>query len=96
MSERLGPWQQSQTLTGGPSQTHTGKSPQTYLLTVSRSKLSPALCQDVGGHCWKDTTEQIVYTTTPPQYPPPERTCKHCGKRQVGTPQEAVKWEDQG
>jgi len=35
------------------------------------------------GHRWQGTTLNIVYTSYPPQYPPRERTCTMCGKREI-------------
>ena len=50
-------------------------------------------CEDIGFvHAWKDITENIVYATYPPSYPPRERRCLNCGKiEKLITKQEEVK-----
>ena len=49
--------------------------------TPSTHPLSPAQCVDAGGHCF----ESSGWT---------ERTCKHCGRKQAGVAQEAIRWTD--
>ena len=52
--------------------------------------LSEEACLGGGGHCYEErggtdyTTGELVYN----------RTCKHCGKYQWGTPQQDIRWED--
>ena len=48
---------------------------------------------EVYGHRWSNSTENIVYSTNPPSYPPNERTCDLCGKQQVERKTTPV-WED--
>ena len=41
-------------------------------------------CEDIGfEHCWENITENIVYATNPPSYPPQERQCRNCGKKEI-------------
>ena len=41
-------------------------------------------CEEIGfQHCWEDTTPNIIYLTMPPQYPPKERVCVNCGRKEV-------------
>lgn len=53
-------------------------------------------CEEIGFvHAWQDITENIIYPTYPPQYPPRKRQCLNCGKIETQvTKQEEVKvWE---
>lgn len=37
-------------------------------------------CKEQGFvHAWQDITENIVYATYPPQYPPRKEQCQNCG-----------------
>jgi hypothetical protein len=37
-------------------------------------------CDEYGfEHAWEDITEQIIFLTDPPQYPPKRERCKNCG-----------------
>lgn len=37
-------------------------------------------CKKLGfAHAWVNITENIVYATFPPQYPPKKEKCKNCG-----------------
>jgi hypothetical protein len=41
-------------------------------------------CERLGfKHCWIDITPQEIYCTCPPKYPPKERQCANCGKKEV-------------
>ncbi len=41
-------------------------------------------CEKIGfEHAWEDITEDIVYGTLPPQYPPEQRRCINCLKKQT-------------
>lgn len=53
-------------------------------------KLVPELCEAMGGHCW-ESDDGIRHGW---QHIEHIRACKHCGKRQVGTPQESIDWRD--
>ena len=37
-------------------------------------------CKESGlVHAWRDITENIIYPTMPPQYPPKKEQCQNCG-----------------
>lgn len=37
-------------------------------------------CKELGfAHAWVNITDNIVYATYPPQYPPKKEKCKNCG-----------------
>lgn len=37
-------------------------------------------CKEQGlVHAWKNITENIIYPTYPPQYPPTKEQCQNCG-----------------
>ena len=41
-------------------------------------------CEEIGFiHNWKDITEDIIYATMPPSYPPRKRQCINCGKQET-------------
>lgn len=46
-------------------------------------------CVAAGGHCFE--SDGVTLLSYPPQYP---ETCKHCGKRRIGTPQESMRYRD--
>lgn len=49
-----------------------------------------AQCVELVGHCYVDLG--YVAAIIPPVY---HRVCKHCGHRQSGRPQEAIRWVDE-
>jgi hypothetical protein len=54
-------------------------------------------CEEIGFlHNWQDITPNIVYSTMPPQYPPKERECVNCGKKQIEVlkQSEIIEWEE--
>ena len=72
--------------------------PSQTTITIQTStfgRLWPARCVEVGGHCWVEK-KIPPWPFTGKEAPPLLRTCKHCEKGQVGTPQEAIRWEDAG
>ena len=58
-----------------------------------RMILTEAQCVAAGGHCYTrdhvDMTLLVIRTDERVR-----ETCKHCGKRRVGTPQPAYDWQD--
>lgn len=51
---------------------------------MSKEKNPFSKCEKLGfEHLWEDTTPNIVYATMPPQYPPKQRKCINCHKKQV-------------
>lgn len=41
-------------------------------------------CEEIGfAHNWKNITENIVYATMPPSYPPKKRECINCGRQEI-------------
>ena len=60
----------------------------TYIGTWPDYILTEEACLKAGGHCWNPDTsysfEETVY----------RRHCRHCGKKQTGTSQESIRWED--
>ena len=85
-----------------------GKTGSMGVPSVGVQSPTPAECAATGGHCWREASQVVMrmsadgYATwelpdgswqaQPPEF---QRTCKHCGKRQVGTPQEQIRWEDE-
>lgn len=49
--------------------------------------LSKEDCKRIGGHCWEIQNE--ILCSIPPQS---VRICKHCGKREIGRPQDSIVW----
>ena len=47
-------------------------------------------CLDMGGHCYQDSSSFGTQVATVYR-----RTCKHCGKVEIGTQQEPMRWEDE-
>lgn len=69
---------------------------------ISHKKLTEKKCLEIGGHCWNyHSANECVdefgnktgfsYTIYYPEGESQYRTCKHCGKRQVLSPEE---WHD--
>lgn len=65
----------------------------TTMMRLACARYEPTLTEDEcvkhGGHCFESTGE--VLTSDPPQYP---ETCKHCGKRRIGTPRSPMEYRD--
>ena len=63
--------------------------------TTRTYPLSEEACLAAGGHCYEqDTTWYLGGTPVGVAAPGHSRTCKHCGKKQAGTPQQDIRWED--